>query len=458
MKKGKDDKKPPTLVGFNMNNERCILLKRFFNISERILIQPVGWSMNAMRENPRKRLSFLLSSFFLVVLVFLSACGGGGGASGGGSPTVFSVTGLYTGGTSLSYYHLPGIVDAAFASGYSPTAFTLTLNSSNQFFIVDNLGNQGGGTYKISGNSLVISSGSFYLSNACTSSSSSSCVYTIESGSGGLSVGADSISGTLDFYSSSNSTTPAFSTTLGLTVNTLKSVSLTSLENQVFTNTFGTINNPNPNGTPPYNCLSANTVVGTTGLTVNGSTVYFPCITWNTYVDGNDGPNPNPPPQCPAPSSSGPFYPCNGTAYETVMCPTLAQTCYPSTSYIETNFPFIPKSKINYPALNVPSNALAFYVIATNCPSGSCSGAAADAGGYIVPASGAQGGVLGKLVYVSNYCSQTTTNTGTVSVLVSTKGSLQGSYFYGSAMPSSSTFCGYPAYPAGFVSFTSKQF
>ena len=84
MKKGKDDKKPPTLVGFNMKNERCIFLKGFFNISERILIQRVRWSMDTMRENPRKRLSFLLSSFFLVVFVFLSACGGGGGGSSGG--------------------------------------------------------------------------------------------------------------------------------------------------------------------------------------------------------------------------------------------------------------------------------------------------------------------------------------------------------------------------------------
>ena len=91
-----------------MKNERCIFLKGFFNISERILIQRVRWSMDTMRENPRKRLSFLLSSFFLVVFVFLSACGGGGGggSSGGSSLPTMNVAADSSGNGWVSVYSL----------------------------------------------------------------------------------------------------------------------------------------------------------------------------------------------------------------------------------------------------------------------------------------------------------------------------------------------------------------
>ena len=74
--------------------------------------------MNAMRENPRKRLSFLLSSFFLVVLVFLSACGGGGGTSGGGSGAVTG-SGIVVTGTldsqSIQVAEIPGFLNRLYA-------------------------------------------------------------------------------------------------------------------------------------------------------------------------------------------------------------------------------------------------------------------------------------------------------------------------------------------------------
>jgi hypothetical protein len=369
----------------------------------------VRWAL--LGKSSKDHRSILRFFFGVAFLATLAACGGGGGGGGGSSPTASSVTGVYTGGTTLAYFHMPVILDEAYASGYSPSSFTLTLNPLGQFSIADDQGNVGGGTYTVSGSSVVISSGSLYLSSACTSSSSN-CIYTIKSGSGGLSIGSGNISGTLDFFSSSNSSTPAFSTTLGLSVNSsLPSVSLTSLENQTLYVTFGTVSAPNPSGTPPYNCSSADTLVGTTGLSVNGSTMYFPCITWNTYEDGNMG-NSNDPTVCPSSPNSNTFYPCNGTQYKMVMCPNLGSTCYP------TSFPsYIPSSSIGYPPLTVPSNALAFYVEATICPSGSCSGAAADAGGYIVPASGSGGGVVGKFVYVSTYCNTTTTDTGTLSIV-----------------------------------------
>ena len=58
----------------------------------------------------------------------LSACGGGSGGSL--NPTASSVTGIYTGGTTLAYLYLLELIDPAYASGYPPAKFTLTLNSS----------------------------------------------------------------------------------------------------------------------------------------------------------------------------------------------------------------------------------------------------------------------------------------------------------------------------------------
>lgn len=309
---------------------------------------------------------WLLPTLLITSLMVLSACGGGN-SGGSSSPTASSVTGIYTGGTTLAYFHLPGLIDPAYASGYSPAKFTLTLNSSGQFSIADDQGNVGGGNYTISGSSVTISSGTLVLnSGSCTQSSTTSCSYTIQSGTGGLTVSSGNISGTLDFFSSSNTTTPAFSTTLGLSVNSLASVSLSQLENQTFTMTFGTTTTPNPSSTPAYNCTSANALAGTTGVTVNGSMVYVPCVTWNTYMDGTMGTSSNPS-SCPSSPNSTTFYPCNKTAFKLVTCPTLGSTCYP------TSFPPIINHP-NYPTLSVPSNALAFYVEATNCPSGSCSG------------------------------------------------------------------------------------
>ena len=284
--------------------------------------------------------------------------------------------------------NLPGLIDQAYASGYSPAKFTLTLNSTGQFSIADDQGNVGGGIYAISGSSVTISSGTLVLnSGSCTQSSTTSCSYTIQSGTGGLTVSSGNISGTLDFFSSSNTTTPAFSTTLGLSVNSLTSVSLSNLENQTFTMTFGTATAPNPSGTPAYNCTSPNALAGTTGVTVNSSTVYVPCVTWNAYPDGNTNQTtPTPPCSTSTPCS---FLPNNSAAFKLVTCPALGSTCYPTSfpSYINTP---------NFPTLSVPSNALAFYVEATNCPSTSCTGGGADVGGYIVPASGSGGGVVGK--------------------------------------------------------------
>ena len=396
---------------------------------------------------------WLVPALLITSLMGLSACGGGS-SGGSSSPTASSVTGIYTGGTTLAYFHLPGLIDPAYASGYSPTKFTLTLNSSGQFSIADDQGNVGGGTYTISGSSVTISSGTLVLnSGSCTQSSTTSCSYTIQSGTGGLTVSSGNISGTLDFFSSSNTTTPAFSTTLGLSVNSLASVSLSQLENQTFTLTFGTATAPNPSGTPSYNCTSPNALAGTTGVTVNGSTVYVPCVTWNTYMDGNTiQTTPSPPCSIPTPCS---FLPYNDTAFKLVTCPTLGSTCYP------TSFPSIINNP-NYPTLSVPTNALAFYAEATSCPSGSCSGGGANVGGYIVPASGSGGGVVGKFFTQATYCSNTTQYVGTISVVVSTSGSVIGSYFLGAGIPNQPTYtCGnstYNNYPVSFTAFTTTQY
>ncbi len=399
------------------------------------------------------RFKHLFSAIVLVLTASLAACGGGS-SGGSSSPTASSVTGIYTGGTTLAYFHLPGLldIDPAYASGYSPTTFTLTLNSTGQFSIADNQGNTGGGTYTISGGSVTISSGTLYLNNgSCTQSSTNSCSYTIQSGTGGLTVSSGNISGTLNFYNSSN--TLAFSTTLGLSVNTLSSVSLSQLVSQTFTMTFGTATAPNPSGTPSYNCTSPNALSGTTGVTVNGSTVYVPCITWNTYPDGNTNvTSPNPPCSTTTPCS---FLPNNNAAFKMVTCPTLGSTCYPTSFPLFINTP-------NYPTLSVPSNALAFYVEATDCPSGSCTGGGANVGGYIIPASGTGGGVVGNFFVETNYCNNTTTYSGTISIVVSTSGSVQGSYFLGAGIPSKSTYtCSgstYYNYPISFTGFTSHQY
>ncbi len=402
---------------------------------------------------------FGLSLFFIGFMGILAGCGGGSGG-GGSAPTASSVAGIYTGGNTIASIYFPNFLRSAYASttAPSPTSFTFTLNSTGQFSIADNVGDIGSGTYSLSGSSVTVTGGTFVVnSKNCTqSTSNSNCLYTISASNGGLTVSGTNIAGTLNF---NNSTTgSSFSVQLGVSVNTLPTITLTQLEGKTATQIFGTVSNPNPSGVPPYNCTSADMIAGTTGLTVNGSTMYFPCISWNTYQDGSMGPNNNSDANvCPGSPSSQTFYPCNGTASKIVFCPTLGATCYPSTSSLPT---FI--NNPHFPPLTVPSNALAFYQIATICPSTSCSGGGANGGGYIVPAAGANGGVIGKMFWESTYCNSNNTGSGTMSAIVSTSGSLTGTYFYGSTMPDQATYnCGgtvYHNYPASFVFYTTTQY
>lgn len=406
------------------------------------------------------RIIMLLS--VLISFLILTACeGGGGGSSGGASfPTASSISGVYTGGTSLAYFRFPRLLRSVFASSYSPpstTKFSISFNANGNFSIDDDQGDTGGGVFSISGSSLSISSGTFYVnSNSCSQSTSSpSCIYSIKSGSNGLSIGSGTISGTLDFYD--NTDTLAFTTNVGVTQLSLSSVSLTKLEGQSFTGTFGSSTNPN-SSTYLFNCSTTSVLTGTITATVNGSSIEIPCTTWNTYPDGND--------------AGSNFVPNSGTAFEIVFCSSLGTNCSPTSI---SSLPVGSQSivgAVNYKSLTVPSGSLGFYVVATDCPSGSCSGGGADVNGYITPYSGSGGGVTGKMFAQSNYsgiCNNSSmpTYSGNFNIAVSTSGSTTGTFVYGDGLiPSSSTYQAlngsscqtYYSYPISFTFFTSTSY
>lgn len=168
-------------------------------------------------------------------LMGLSACGGGS-SGGSGGPSATSVSGVYSGGTTVAYFHIPRLIDTVFASSsYSPGKFTLSLNSNNQFGLTDQQGNTGGGTYTISGSSISLT-GTLYLINSCTSSTATACAYAISSS--GMTIGSSgAVSGTLDL---SLNGAVVYTSPINVSPVTLPTVALTSLEGKSFTSTFGT--------------------------------------------------------------------------------------------------------------------------------------------------------------------------------------------------------------------------
>ena len=214
--------------------------------------------------------SILLAGIIIAMTASLSGCGGG--SSGGSSPTPTSISGNYSGGTSLAFYKFPKFIDTVFASSsYSPKNFTLSLEAGGNFSIVDDQGNLGSGTFTLSGSTISIS-GILYINN-CTPSSTVVCNYIIKSGAGGLSIGSGTVSGTIDLYTNSTSTTPYASTPIGLTSISLPSVSISKIEGQSFIYTYTV------NGSNPTNCSSPDLFYGSTAITLNGQSVYIPCVT-----------------------------------------------------------------------------------------------------------------------------------------------------------------------------------
>ncbi len=284
-------------------------------------------------------------SLFLILAGFLGVLAGcGGGSSGGsGGPSATSVSGVYSGSTTVAYFHIPRLIDTVFASStsYSPGRFTLSLNSNNQFGLTDQQGNTGGGTYTISGSSISLT-GTLYLINSCTSSTATACAYSISSS--GMTIGSSgAVSGTLDL---SLNGSVVYTSPINVSPVTLPTVALTSLEGKSFTSTFGTPTNPGP-----LACPNASTFVGSVPASVNGSQVYIPCLTWNTYPAGSM-------------SSSTPHYftPTNGANMTMTFCSTIGSDCTPYSGMASGSRPYGTLT-------NVPPNALVFYVTTTGTTS-----------------------------------------------------------------------------------------
>lgn len=405
------------------------------------------------------------SAFYAFSLIFIGLMGilagcGGGGSSGGGSPSSASLSGLYTGTTQTAYFKFPKFLDVANASSYSfpaTTQFTISLSASvsgssgGRFGINDNQGNTGGGTYTLSGNTVTITAGNFVINaNSCSqSTSSNACLYTIKSGNGGLTVGSGTLSGTLEFYDSTN--TLAFSTTFKTNSLSIPSIPLSKLEGQSATQTFGT--QANPGG---YNCATANVIVGSVQVTINGTSISVPCTTWNGY---------------PGAATSGVSgVPANNASVEVVFCPTLGSDCTPPPSATSNGVTFV--NKYNPSPMTVPSGALAFHVSFLSCGTnpGYCNGSN-RVEGYIEPVTGGGGGVLGKVtVYSYDQCGNGATNPlimisyGIYNAIVSSSGTTTGTYFYEAGIqPTNPTYtCGgtstYYDYPISGTSFSSTQF
>ncbi len=380
----------------------------------------------------RKSLSFchLFSAIVLVLITSLAACGGG--SSGGGSPTASSISGTYSGGTTLTYFHLPGIIDPVYAStSYAPTTFTILLEAGGEFAITDNQGNQGSGTFSLNGGVIALT-GTLYINN-CTPSATSTCNYVIKSGSGGLSIGSGTLSGTIDLYISASSTTPYASANIGIKSGNFKSVGLTALEGQSYSISYSATSGN------IYDCSLATMAYGSTPVTINGETIELPCITSDGYPTTT--------------TNNGTNWPTGSLTYTISFCQSLGSCAFPS----------------GVPNITVPSGSLGFY---GGCPisgAGICDLNNADhIVGYITPTSGNGGGVIGQAVvpamtitYGSNTCLMPGYK-GVFSVLDSTSGTSTGSYLFGLVIPQSTTYtCTdgtyYPS-PIGFTAFSNTQY
>ena len=384
----------------------------------------------------RKSFSFgrLFSAMVLVLTASLAACGGGS-SGGGSSPSASSVSGIYSGGTTTAYFHILRLVDTVYAtSPYSPGTFSLALNSNNKFALTDQQGNQGGGTYSISGSSISLT-GTMYLTTLCTSKTAT-CTYAISSS--GMTIGSSGgISGTIDLSSGG---AVVYSSSINVSPVTVPSVSLTKLEGQSFTSTFGSTTSPGP-----LACSTASTFSGTVSASVNGSSFYIPCLTWDTFPVGSD-------------NSSGYFVPTNGADFTMTFCSSIGTDCTP---YTESGRTYITLT-------SVPSNALVFYITTTyetnptpcGTPSNTSSNCSIGVNGYIEPFSGSGGGVLGNF-FAQSYYTGTISDTwsGVANIIVSTSGSTTGTYLFGDGLiPSSTTAGGYTVYPVGLSMFSSTQF
>jgi len=385
-------------------------------------------SWNSLKD-PRSLLSFFFGMAFFVIL---AACGGGSGG-GGGSPTASSISGTYSGGTTLTYWHLPGLIDSVYASSsYAPTTFTVLLEAGDEFAITDDQGNQGSGTFTLSGGAITLT-GTLYINN-CTPSGSTICNYVIKSGTGGLSIGSGTLSGTIDLYTSASSTTPYASATIGIKSGNFKSVALTALEGKSYSISYIA------GGSNPYDCSSATMAYGSIPVTINGATVELPCATSNGYPTTT--------------TNNGTQWPTGSLTYTFSFCPSFGSCTFPTGN----------------PSVTVPSGSLGFY---GSCPvsgSGICDSNNADnIVGYITPTSGNGGGVIGQMVVPAvsitfsgpDTCSMPEYK-GVVSILDSSSGTTTGSYLFGVVIPQSPTYqCTsgtyYPS-PIGFTAFSSTQY
>ena len=351
---------------------------------------------------------FFIMAGIIILSTSLSGCGGG--SSGGSSPTASTISGNYNGGTTLAFFKLPKFLDSVYASSsYSPKTFTLSLEAGGNFSIIDDQGNLGSGTFTLNGTTVSLS-GILYI-NHCTPSSTVVCNYIIKNGAGGLSIGSGTVSGTIDLYTNSSSTTPYASTSIGLTSVNLPSVSISKIEGQTFTYTYTV------GGSNPTDCSSPYLFYGSTEITLNGQSLYMPCVTADS-IPANTESTIN--------GTQERFYPTSNVSYNINLCPSLGQSCFPS----------------GWAQVTVPPGDLGFYA---SCPSpaGGCLQSNVQSiDGYIVPSSGNNGGIIGKMVVPPHSwagCSMPEDD-GVVSVLSSTSGTITGSWFFGLVIPAQSTY------------------
>ena len=201
----------------------------------------------------------------------------------------------------------------------------------------------------------------------------------------------------------------------------------------------------------PLACPSASTFVGSVPASVNGSQVYIPCLTWNTYPAGSM-------------SSGTPSYftPTAGANMTITFCSTIGSDCTPYSG--------MASGSRTFPTLsNVPPNALVFYVTTTGTTSPLCgnvtsgpSNCGIGVNGYIEPFSGSGGGVLGKMAAQSSYTGSSTMQSGVANLIVSSSGTSTGTYLFGGFTPSATTYTSggltYINYPMGLAMYSSTQY
>ena len=183
-------------------------------------------------------------------LVVLAGCGGG--SSGGSGITGSTVTGVYTNSTSTAMNFLNRLIQPAYAesctiTSYTPTTYTLILESNMTFSYTDSCGSEASGSYGLNGNMISLNNSNFSIQGTST-------YYTLSANN--LSYNSGKISGNISIGNSS-------STSVSVSIN------LVSNNNYGTTSPLNNIEGKNFNTNAFSTC---------TTVTYLNNSIYIPCL------------------------------------------------------------------------------------------------------------------------------------------------------------------------------------